>query len=133
MRDIIRAQRDRGATVFLNSHLLSEIEITCDEVVFVREGEVVTHRDLRALQEEEVRVVARVRKMTSETLVGLAPWCTSTHLDGEQLTLMTRSRDVLPQVLRHLVASGADVYQFTPQQTSLEDLFVSIMGEDRGL
>ena len=42
VRDIIRAQRDRGATVFLNSHLLSEIEITCDEVVFIREGEVVT-------------------------------------------------------------------------------------------
>ena len=42
VRDIIRAQRERGATVFLNSHLLSEIEITCDQVVFIREGEVVT-------------------------------------------------------------------------------------------
>ena len=48
VRDIIRAQRERGATVFLNSHLLSEIEITCDEVVFIRDGEVVTHRDLRS-------------------------------------------------------------------------------------
>lgn len=37
VRDIIRAQRDRGATVFLNSHLLSEIELTCDQVVFIRE------------------------------------------------------------------------------------------------
>src|SRR6202012_4605178 len=42
VRDIIRSQRDRGATVFLNSHLLSEIEITCDQVVFLRDGEVVT-------------------------------------------------------------------------------------------
>ena len=46
VRDIIRTQRDRGATVFLNSHLLSEIEITCDQVVFIREGEVVTSRDM---------------------------------------------------------------------------------------
>jgi ABC-2 type transport system ATP-binding protein len=133
VRDIIRAQRERGATVFLNSHLLSEIEITCDEVVFIREGEVVTSRDLRALHEDEVSVVVHARKLTQESIVGLAPWSTFTNLEAEQLTITTRSRDVLPDILRHLVAAGADVYQFTPQRMSLEELFVTIMGEDRGL
>ena len=38
VRDILRAQRERGATVFLNSHILSEIEITCDRVVFLKDG-----------------------------------------------------------------------------------------------
>jgi ABC-2 type transport system ATP-binding protein len=133
VRDIIRAQRDRGATVFLNSHLLSEIEITCDEVAFLRDGEVVASRDLRTPDAEEVRVLVRARKLTQEAVAGLAPWSTSTLLDDEQLTLTTRSQDVLPDVLRHLVAAGADVYQFTPQRLSLEDLFLKIMGEDRGL
>jgi ABC-2 type transport system ATP-binding protein len=137
VRDIIRAQRDRGATVFLTSHLLSVIEVTCDEVVFIRDGEVVTSRDLRTQSGEEVRVVVRARKLTQEVVAGLAPWTTSAHLsadlDEEQLTLTTRSRDVLPDILRHLVAAGADVYQFTPQRPSLEDLFMKIMGEDRGL
>ena len=133
VRDIIRAQRERGATVFLNSHILSEIEITCDEVVFIRDGEVVTSRDLRTQNGEEVRVVARARKLTPEAIGGLAKWSTSTQIDGEQLTLTTRSQDVLPDILRHLVAAGADVYQFTPQRLSLEDLFLKIMGEDRGL
>jgi ABC-2 type transport system ATP-binding protein len=133
VRDIIRAQRDRGATVFLNSHILSEIEITCDEVVFIRDGEVVTSRDLRKQNEAEVRVVVRARKLTAEAVAGLAQWSTSTQVDEEQLTLTTRSQDVLPDILRHLVAAGADVYQFTPQRLSLEDLFLKIMGEDRGL
>ena len=133
VRDIIRAQRDRGATVFLNSHILSEIEITCDEVVFIRDGEVVTSRDLRTQNGEEVRVVARARKLTQEAIAGLAQWSTSMQVDEEQLTLTTRSLDVLPDILRHLVAAGADVYQFTPQRLSLEDLFLKIMGEDRGL
>jgi ABC-2 type transport system ATP-binding protein len=133
VRDIIRAQRDRGATVFLNSHLLSEIEITCDEVVFIRDGEVVTSRDLRTANGEELRVVVRARKLTPEAIAGLAPWSTSTLLEEEQLTLVTRSQDVLPDILRHLVAAGADIYQFTPQRLSLEDLFLKIMGEDRGL
>ncbi len=133
VRDIIRAQRDRGATVFLNSHILSEIEITCDEVVFIRDGEVVTSRDLRTQNGEEVRVVARARKLTQEAVAGLAQWSTSMQVDEEQLTLTTRSQGVLPDILRHLVAAGADVYQFTPQRLSLEDLFLKIMGEDRGL
>jgi ABC-2 type transport system ATP-binding protein len=133
VRDILRAQRDRGATVFLNSHLLSEIEITCDQVVFIRDGEVITSRDLRQQHEEEIRVVVRARKLNQEHVAGLARWTTSAQLVDEQLTLTTRSHDALPDILRHLVAAGADVYQFTPQRLSLEDLFMQIMGEDRGL
>jgi ABC-2 type transport system ATP-binding protein len=132
VRDIIRAQRDRGATIFLNSHLLSEIEITCDRVVFIRQGEVVTSRDMRA-QDEEVCVEVRARKLTQESIAGLAKWGVALKIDEERLTIVTPSRNVLPDVLRHLVAGGADVYQFTPQRMSLEELFLSIMGEDRGL
>lgn len=133
VRDIIRAQRERGATVFLNSHLLSEIEITCDEVVFIREGEVVARRDMRVQQEETVRVEIHARKLTAECVTGLSRWGNPLRVDDERVTLTASSRDILPDLLRHLVAAGADVYQFTPQRMSLEDLFMSIMGEDRGL
>ena len=46
--------------------------------------------------------------------------------------MTTPSRERLPEILRFLVGSGAEVYQFTPQQMSLEELFMNIMGEDRG-
>ena len=132
VRDIIRAQRDRGATVFLNSHLLSEIEITCDQVVFIREGEVVTSRDMRTQQEEAVRIEVRARKLSQECVTGLGRWADSVQLDEERLTMTTPSRERLPDILRFLVGSGAEVYQFTPQRLSLEELFMNIMGEDRG-
>jgi hypothetical protein len=47
--------------------------------------------------------------------------------------LTVPSRDVLPDILRHLVGSGAEVYEFTPRAMSREELFVSIMGQDTGL
>ena len=132
VRDIIRAQRDRGATVFLNSHLLSEIEITCDQVVFIREGQVVTSRDMRTQQEEAVRLEVRARKLSPECVRGLTHWSDSVDVDEERLTMTAQSRESLPDILRYLVAAGADVYQFTPQRLSLEELFMGIMGEDRG-
>ena len=132
VRDVIRAQRERGATVFLNSHLLSEVEVTCDEVAFLKDGEVVASRDLHDFPEDEVHVAVRARKL-SASIAGLARWCASSDLEGEQLILRARSADVLPDIVRHLVASGADVYSVTSEKTSLEDMFMRIMGDDRGL
>ncbi|MEQ1474763.1 MAG: ABC transporter ATP-binding protein [Candidatus Acidiferrum sp.] len=133
VRDVIRAERERGATIFLNSHILSEIEITCDRVVFIKEGRVVASHDLRANPEGEVRLAARVRRLSTEAVSGLEKWGTGARLDGERLTLVPRSAHVLPEILRHLVASGADVFEYRPEHVSLEDLFLKIMGEDQGL
>ena len=133
VRDIIRAQRDRGATVFLNSHLLSEIEVTCDQVAFIRDGEIVTTRDLRSWQEEKVRVTVRARKLAPQIIAGLSTWAACDQLDGETLTLTASSREALPEILGYLVQSGSAPYEFTPQRVSLEDLFMEIVGQDRGL
>ena len=133
VRDIIRAQRDRGATVFLNSHLLSEIEVTCDQVAFIRDGEIVATRDLRGPEQENVRVAVRARKLTPQILAGLSPWAQCKPLDGDGITLTAASRETLPEILRYLVQSGCEPFEFTPQRVSLEDLFMEIVGEDRGL
>jgi ABC-2 type transport system ATP-binding protein len=133
VRDVIRAERERGATIFLNSHILSEIEITCDRVVFIKEGQVVASHDLRANPQGEIRLAARVRNLSAEAITGLSQWGSSARLDGESLALVPRSTDVLPEILRHLVACGGDVFEFRPEHVSLEDLFLKIMGEDRGL
>ena len=133
VRDVIRAQRERGTTVFLNSHLLSEVEITCDQVVFIKQGEVVGSHDLRTQSSGETRVVVLAQKLSAETVAGLTRWCTSIDKQGDLLTMSTKSREVLPEVHRYLVASGADVFSFSPEQLSLEERFLKIVGEDRGL
>src|SRR5574337_274026 len=56
VRDIIRDLRARGTTVFLNSHLLSEVEITCDRVAFIKHGEVVKAITLKALEQAATQV-----------------------------------------------------------------------------
>ncbi len=133
VRDIIKAQRERGATVFLNSHLLSEVEITCDRVAFIKHGEVLETRKLEEMLDGETRVTVRARKLCTEVLAGLGQWATSVCANGERMTLSVASADVLPEVLRYLVGCGVDVYEVVPQRLSLEERFLQVVGEDGGL
>jgi hypothetical protein len=55
------------------------------------------------------------------------------RLDGEHLSLTLEGEADLPAINRYLVESGADVYALLPQQVSLEDLFIQIVGTDGGL
>jgi len=65
VRDVIRELREHGTTVFLNSHILGEVEATCDRVTFVREGR--TIRDLRLGEiDGSMEVDLRVGSLTDE-------------------------------------------------------------------
>ena len=133
VRDIIKAQRQRGATVLLNSHLLSEVEITCDRVAFIKHGEVIETRDLNSLLEGQTTVQVRAPNLTAEMAAGVRQWASLAALQDHQLTLSVPSREVLPHILRYLVSCGAEVYEFTPQRLSLEERFLEIVGSDGGL
>jgi ABC-2 type transport system ATP-binding protein len=133
VRDIIKAQRDRGATVLLNSHLLGEVEITCDRVAFIKDGQVVETRELNADPEEQVTVSIRARNVTAQVVAGLAHWTSAARSEADRLTLTLSSSGLLPEIVRYLVAQGADVYEVTPQRLSLEERFLEIVGSDGGL
>lgn len=133
VRDIIRDLRAKGTTVFLNSHLLSEIEITCDRVAFIKHGEVIRVSDLATLVEGETTVAIRAGGLTAESLTGLEQWGRDLRRDGDHLTLTVHDDAALPAITRYLVAQKAEVYAITPQRLSLEELFIQIVGTDGGL
>jgi ABC-2 type transport system ATP-binding protein len=133
VRDIIRDLRARGTTVFLNSHLLSEVEITCDRVAFIKHGEVVRISPLKALVEGEIRVNLRAGGLPSEVLAGLAQWGRDIRADDGQISLTVAAEGDLPAINRYLVSQNVDVFALTPEKLSLEDLFIQIVGTDGGL
>ncbi len=141
VRDIIRELRARGTTVFLNSHLLSEVEITCDRVAFIKHGEVVRISALNTLVEGEltVQIRARLREEAmgngrwAEITAGLAQWSPNVRVDGEHIALTLNGEAALPDIARYLVTQGVDVYALAPQKLALEDLFIQIVGVDGGL
>ena len=133
VRDVIRTLRQEGTTVFLNSHLLSEVEVTCDRVAFIKHGEVLQVNTISSLTAGEISVTVRARGVTPQILTGLSNWGRDIRQDGEQIKFVTLLDANLPLIHRYLIESGVEVFAFTPQKIDLEDLFIQIVGTDGGL
>ena len=133
VRDIIRSLKENGTTVFLNSHLLSEVEITCDRVAFIKNGEVIHTSALQTLMEGDVSLEIRARNLRPEVINGLSQWSQNVRADGEYLSLTIHDEIHLPEINRYLVERGVDVFTLRPQHVSLEELFIQIVGTDGGL
>ena len=133
VRDIIHELKAQGTCVFLNSHLLSEIEVTCDRVAFIRHGEVIRVIELTSLDQNLSLVTIRAAGLTSESLAGLMKWGKDIQANNGQLTMTIHSESDLPEITRYLVAQNAEVYAITPNRISLEEIFIQTVGEDGGL
>lgn len=133
VRDIIRDQRARGATVFLNSHLLGEVEVTCDRVAFIKHGRVLEMRELGKAGGEGLALSIRAAAVCDQAFAGLRQWAGSVRTQGDLIELEIASEDVIPAIVSHLAGSGARVYSVTCRQASLEELFLRIVGVDGGL
>ncbi len=134
VRDIIRQLKQKGTTVFLNFHLLSEVEITCDRVAFIKHGEVLRTSAVSALVDGETTVTIRARGFNPQTLTDLTQWGGNVRAEGSEAIVMSvRDEESLPAINRCLVGGGVDVFSIVPQRLSLEDLFIQVVGTDGGL
>jgi ABC-2 type transport system ATP-binding protein len=129
MRQLIRSlAADRGKTVFLSSHLLSEVQQVCDRVAIINKGEVVRESTVAGLLDEEsttLRVEAAPVEAAESALAGHWP----VVRDGPAL-IVTAMRAEAPAVARRLVEAGVDVFGLTPVQANLEDVFLALTQED---
>ncbi|MEQ1831536.1 MAG: ABC transporter ATP-binding protein [Candidatus Eisenbacteria bacterium] len=127
VRDVIHELRAGGTSVFLNSHLLGEVEATCDRVVFVKQGRVVHELDMAATP-SGLEVELRVHGTSDAALA--AHGTVLSHADGVA-TVRVASEEQLPLLAAALVQSGARLYAMKPHKRSLEDTFLAVMGEDQ--
>jgi ABC-2 type transport system ATP-binding protein len=130
VRDIIHNLRKSGTTVFINSHLLSEIEVTCDRVAFIRHGEVVKVIELKNYISSQTEVKIRASGLKPEAASGLAQWGKDLRVDGDTITLLIEDEQALPEINRYLLEQGADVFALVPQRISLEEMFIQILGTE---
>jgi ABC-2 type transport system ATP-binding protein len=131
MRDMILSLVAEGRTVVLSSHLLDEVERTCDAVAIVDRGRIIRQgpiSELLAGATLDVQIECS-QPDQARALIERAPL--ATHIDvtpmGLELTLPAGTdRDVVAEINRVLVESGIDVYRLQPIQASLESWFLQV-------
>jgi ABC-2 type transport system ATP-binding protein len=135
VRDLIHDLRSEGTTVFLNSHLLSEVEVTCDRVVFIKHGTVVKDIVLKDLDRGPMPVVIRIGTASAhdDLLRGLAQWGRDASIEAGHIRLVVEDESKLPDLARWLIGQGLDLYSLTPQHVSLEEMFLQIVGTEESL
>lgn len=159
VRTIIQQVKAQGTTVFLNSHLLSEVEVTCDRVAFIRDGVVLQTLGLHEMHSGKQHLELCVDAVTPALLEGLAllvdewrfldtddaPVSDAAGMMGEMsllggadtsaptaLMLVTDAARA-PLIARATLDAGAQLYALIPRRTSLEQLFLDVVGtEDSG-
>jgi ABC-2 type transport system ATP-binding protein len=139
MRDLIRELVEEGRTVMLSSHLLDEVERTCDQVAIVDHGQVIRQGPIGELTEAGGTAVqvqcsdppAAARALGQPASVSRI----AVTEDGLTVSLATGpAREQTAQINRHLVEAGICVYGLRPTHASLEDWFLSVtsrLGEDQ--
>jgi ABC-2 type transport system ATP-binding protein len=131
MRDMIRGLADEGRTVMLSSHLLDEVERTCDQVAIVDHGKVIRQgpiAELTAGAEAAVEVQCSDPPAAARALGQSASAADVTPTeDGLTVALTTGSaREQTADIVRRLVEAGISVYGLRQTHASLEDWFLSV-------
>jgi ABC-2 type transport system ATP-binding protein len=132
-RHLIRELVAEGRTVLLSSHLLDEVEKTCDIVAIVDDGRVVAQGSIHEITRGGQRAIDIVAHNAVEaaTLLAAVPGVlrATDHEGGLRVTLSPEApvdREIVTALLRRLLDNGVDVERVAPVRSSLEDRFLTM-------
>jgi ABC-2 type transport system ATP-binding protein len=132
MREMIRSFVDEGRTVMLSSHLLDEIERTCDAVAIVDHGKVIRQGSISELLSGtafELKVECSTPSVARDILAATNFAAAQLVVSDEGLHLSLPAdtqRDVIAEINRKLVEGGIAVYRLEANQASLESWFLEV-------
>jgi ABC-2 type transport system ATP-binding protein len=136
MRDIVEAERDRGATVFFSSHVLGQVEPVCDRVGILRDGELVAEDTIEGLREASstgATLDIEVARLPEDAVSAVRSLPGVSEVSANETSLRVACEDdAKSAVLSTLDENGAAVRDFDTADTSLEDVFASYTTDGQG-
>ncbi len=129
MRDVMtNAVRNHGVTLFISSHILSEVEMTCNRVAVIHQGKKLFEGTTKELISVSNRVLLRISNGRSPAdLLGRLPYVEAfKSTDDPTRWMLNLDHAKIPDLNRELVKAEIDVLELTPHRNRLEDVFLSL-------
>lgn len=132
VRDIILELQKEGTTIFLNSHLLSEVETVCDHITIINKGVSVKSGSMKDLLMEKVTLSIKCGLLNDEVLTVLREQFDNhappQREDGSILMTLSSSEHI-PEIAALLISRNIRLYELTPHHETLESVFLKVIGE----
>ena len=128
IRDLLREEARNGTAILVNSHLLSEIETTCDRVAMLRAGKVVTEGTVEALtrRSEKYKLIA-ASPVDDALLAKFRESGAGAERVNGHIELSVHDVQHLNALIDQLRAGGCLVSEIAPLRSTLEDVFVDLV------
>ena len=126
VRGIVRELRDRGATTFLNTHLLEEVEHICDRVTVIDKGRSIATGTIAELVGQQSNLRLKVTGLEEHWWLrfgDLGRWT----VEGDWLLVEEIAPTQVGGLVRAIVSLGGDVAAVVPEHKSLEDRFLELL------
>jgi ABC-2 type transport system ATP-binding protein len=127
VREVIRGLKQRGTTVFLNSHLLTEVEQVCDRVAVVDRGRVLAIGRMADVLGRTDAVRMRVANLSATAERELARFG-MVDAEGDWYTVRGIAPAEVPRLVAAVVRLGGEVHAVEPRHQTLEDRFLQLLG-----
>jgi len=134
IRDLLKAEAAKGRAILLNSHLLSEIELTCDRVAVLRNGRVAAMGTIEDLTKKgkETGDFSKGYKLaaaplTEELIADFREKGASPERVNGHLRVLARDAQHLNSLIDAARARGTLLTELTPEKSTLEDVFVDLV------
>lgn len=125
MRSVLKELKEQGRTVFINSHMLGELEMVCDSVAILNQGEIVKQGDLQALMNEDLRYhISYHGHLPADLVEDFKKNASITLEEGLIIVDVTMAEDV-QHVIDALRLRGVVVEELRLVRQTLEDLFMA--------
>lgn len=128
---IIKLAKEQGITVFISTHILSEVEHIADRVGIINHGQLVYEGEIRKIQSNkwlEVRGDFRgLREAISQVLFGYP--CKMLEIQEDKLKLTNLANQQISSLLRDLIVEKVPIYEVKQEQETLESIFLSLTKE----
>ncbi|MFQ5602631.1 MAG: ABC transporter ATP-binding protein [bacterium] len=130
IRDILCHLKDQGKTIFLNSHLLSEVEMICDNVAILDKGQLIrvgTVEELTSPSKTFRFQTSKISKSLTNDISELALQCEEQN-GFIQVTVSSQAK--LNAIIDCLRNNKVDIKSIVPHKQSLEESFIEILTKD---
>lgn len=128
---IIKLAKEQGITVFISTHILSEVEHIADRVGIINHGQLVYEGEIRKIQSNkwlEVRGDFRgLREVISQVLFGYP--CKMLEIQEDKLKLTNLADQQISSLLRDLIVEKVPIYEVKQEQETLESIFLNLTKE----